>query len=287
MRRQPSRALLLILVFSLMLAALAACTGPDGPAGPSGTTGDPGAQGVPGIPGAQGEIGPQGEPGRPGDVGPAGVRGPAGDSGPSGQDAVSPEARIVIDRSVLRRDEPLEIWGSGFGADEPVLLLLRVDEDLDIIIGGLRGAQVTANEAGAFIASFDEIGDDVSPGVRTVLARGADGSRASVPVMITAEESQPEKGPPPRSATIVVSVVEKGGETTIWGSGFVPNEIVTIVAVAASGGEDVTIVGHSANDAGALMVDARIALEPGVYTLKAVGLSGAEATAPLVVVEEK
>ena len=184
-------------------------------------------------------------------------------------------------------DEPLTIWGSGFKAGEPIVITLRVTEVTEVIIGGGAGSQVSANSSGAFSMSFDAIGGkgaarDAAPGVRSIAAAGRDGSLATVPVVIT---TAPSPAPSP-STSLIAGVVDTGGTTTIWGAGFKANESVSIVAVGVAG-RDTLIVGGSANSFGALMVDAKISLDIGVYTLKAVGSQGSEATAPLVVVEAK
>jgi len=62
---------------------------------------------------------------------------------------------------------------------------------------------------------------------------------------------------------------------------------VTIVAVATSAGEDRILVGAIANSSGAFAVDAPNPLDEGVYSARAIGDMGSEATAPLVIVKEK
>ena len=70
-----------------------------------------------------------------------------------------------------------------------------------------------------------------------------------------------------------------------------PGEFVTVVASGASGGDDRVLVGGSANEFGALSLDAKITLNPGVYTIAAMGqpVAGMQAsvTSPLSVAVEK
>ena len=186
----------------------------------------------------------------------------------------------MLDKSRLTLDEPLGIWGSGFKPGESIVLLLLIDGVNQPIIGGGLGAQVTANEVGAFAATFDAIGVTATPGIMAILARGADGSRASVPVMIVGSKVEP---PAPSTSLAVDPVVPDGDTTTIWGAGFKADESVTVVVVAASDGQDAIIVGGQANEHGAVQMDASINLEAGIYTLKAIGALGSEATAPLLV----
>ena len=282
----------LVLLLSISVVVFLACkgstgpTGSQGPAGSSGTTGPAGPEGPQGPAGERGLAGPTGAPGDLGSPGPPGALGPGG---PSGEDAVSPGARIALDKSELTIDEPLEIWGSGFNSEEQVILRLLIDDVNQPIIGGGRGAQVIANESGAFAVNFDEIDADAAAlGIRTIIAEGAEGSRASVPVMIIDARPEPPEPPKPPepispSTSLAAIPVEPGDDTTIWGAGFKPNEAVEILAIAVSDGQDRIIVGGQANEFGAFQMIATIDLDTGVYTVKAVGDTGSEATAPLLV----
>ena len=181
----------------------------------------------------------------------------------------------------------MTITGSGFKAGEPIALTLLITENTDIIVGGGAGSQVSANNAGAFLITFDPIGGkgatrDAALGTKTVAAAGRDGSLATTPIVIV-KASSPTASP---STSLVAGMVDSGGTTTIWGAGFKANESVSIVAVAVAG-RDTLVVGGTANSFGALMVDAKISLDANIYTLKAIGSMGSEATAPLVVVEAK
>ena len=284
--RLPSKGIIAALLFPALVIVLLACTGPAGPPGLPGLPGSPGAPGNPGEPGLQGGQGPQGVsglPGLPGNPGKPGSPGAPGVTGPAGADAVSTQADIVLSRSVLAASESFAVWGSGFRAFEPITLYVRVESSPRLILGGGSGLQATANKAGAFSASFSGMGPMEATGIGAIFADGSDGSTASVAVMVV---TTPVKVASP-SSSLVAGVAETGGETTIWASGFKPGESAIIVAVGAASGLDRIIIGATANDFGAFTADALIPLDPGVYTLKAVGSQGSEASAPLVVVEAK
>jgi hypothetical protein len=290
-KRFHSRSMLLALLFSVFtILVLIGCRGTAGSAGApgiSGSDGGTGSQGALGAQGAQGIQGSQGVPGLPGSAGSSGPPGPPGPAGPDGSAAVSSAASIAVSSAQLTLDEPITIWGAGFLPGEPIVLTLAIAETTDIIIGGGACSQVSANNSGAFSMTFDAIGGkgaarDGAPGTRTISATGRDGSLATAPVVIVTASS-PAPSP---STSLVAGAVDTGGTTTIWGAGFKAQESVSIVAVGVAG-RDTLIVGGVANSFGALMVDAEINLDIGVYTLKAVGSMGSEATAPLVVVEAK
>ena len=167
--------------------------------------------------------------------------------------------------------------------------MLGVGPDLTIIAGGARGSQVQANEAGAFMVSFDEIGgaaasQDRARGQRSFLAHGADGSRASVPVRVIAAPASETSV----DTSLLAAAAAVGEDISVWGAGFDAGEAVTMIAVAAAdGGNNRILVGATANGSGAFMVESPNPLSAGIYTLQAVGNKGSSATAPLVVAEEK
>ncbi len=218
-------------------------------------------------------------PGNPGQPGPPGPQGPPG---PPGAPAVSPEANLWVNKTALTMTEPLEIRGSGFRVGEPVTIILQIDQFLQRVIG-----EATADASGAFLARFESIGGRpdtiarVRPGnVYSLTAQGADGSRASTPVMIVA-------APVPEGAVgaLWAGAVPPGpnGKLTLLVGGFKPNEFVVVTAVAASGGQDVILVGGEVNASGAATLEATTNLEEGIYTLKAIGDQGSQASAPLFV----
>jgi hypothetical protein len=272
------------LVFSMFVFALVAC---QGPAGKSGLPGEPGNAGNPGNPGPAGSTGEAGLPGNPGNPGDPGAPGQQGPDGAPGADAVSPEAALAVSKGVLTMTEPFSVWGSGFLPGESVVLQIKIDQTLSPIIGGERGAQTSANASGSFAVSFDGISDDSATqeragGISTIFAEGEDGSVASVPVMIVG--SLKVTSP---STSLAVKPIEPEGITTIWGAGFMADESISIIAVGVSpGGGDRVIAGGQANASGAFSIDIGISMEVGVYTIKAVGSGGSEATAPLLVAKK-
>ena len=288
-KRFHVKGLVIALLSSVIVLVLMACTGDPGRPGVSGFPGNPGNAGAQGIQGPQGNPGFPGLPGNPGNPGPPGAPGPGGAAGSAGADAVSPGGHIVVSKSTIATaGDPFSVWGSGFRPGEPVTLLLQVDRTLQIILGGARGAQLSANDAGAFSMSFDELGGKSAslaraPGFRSLKASGLDGSRASAPVRIVgsavAETSV--------STSLSAAATVVGESIKIWGAGFGGGEAVTMLAVAASAGENRILVGATANASGAFMVDSPNPLAIGIYTVQAIGNMGSEATAPLVIVESK
>jgi hypothetical protein len=86
------------------------------------------------------------------------------------------------------------------------------------------------------------------------------------------------------------NAAEPGNNTVITGAGFRAGEFLTISAVGvASGGQDRIIIGGESSDFGSFQFEVMVPAEmpPGVFTLKAVGDQGSEATAPLVVIGDK
>ncbi len=269
--------------------ALAACAGPAGETGPAGPAGQAGPAGPPGSAGETGPVGPSGE------RGPAGVTGPAGESGPA---APRPQASLAASAGTITLDERFEVWGAGFAPGEGVIVSLEIDDLVQRVVG-----DAAASEGGAFRIVVDGVGGDarlrsrVRDGqVYTLLALGSEGSAASAAVAVILERpapvpeptpaptAVPEATPAPASAaTLVATVALTGATNTFWASGFEPGEMVSLGIV---GGPEI-LVARGANDSGAVLLEARIDLDPGVYTAVATGESGRRATWPLVVVDEK
>ena len=289
-KRFPGKGVIVALLSSVFVFALIACQqGDPGLPGLSGFPGEPGNVGPQGFQGPPGQSGFPGFPGEPGNPGPPGAPGSTGARGADGADAVSPQARVTVSKDIIATSgDSFSVWGSGFLAGEPVTLLLVVDGNLQIILGGARGAQLSANEAGAFAMDFDEIGGNSKSlaraiGMRSLMASGLDGSRASAAVLIV-ENAVPDESVDSSllaSATVVDETIQ------VWGAGFKAGEAVTIVAVGVSGGNDRILSGAITNDSGAFAVDSANPLEVGIYTMKAIGNRGSTATTPLVIVESK
>ncbi len=303
--RFPSQGMILTLLLSIFVALLLACQpGPAGPAGAPGLPGPAGLPGLQGVPGLPGEPGFPGNPGNPGNPGPPGPSGPPGPPGPAGLDGVSPQAAIMVDSDLIAIDGSLTIDGSGFRPNEPVALLLVVDQNLQPFIGGGTRAQTQANSGGNFTFSVDSVGAAFrgNTGARvleasnggsnslSVYASGADGSRASVPIRVVGSGGI-ASSPSIALSSNIVGNEDPHNKVSILVAGFMPGEFITVVAVGASGGDDRVLVGGSANESGALMLEATITLDEGnVYTIEAMGqpVAGmqASATAPLAVIEK-
>lgn len=281
--RFRARGVAAALLSSVLFIVLVACTGDPGLPGLPGEPGNPGNPGASGPQGEPGEPGLPGAPGNPGNPGPPGAPGPGGANGAPGADAVSPAARIVLSKSTIgAAGDPFSVWGSGFRIGEPVTLVLQVDDSRQIILGGGRGAQISANASGAFSMSFDNVGGS-TVGYKTLWANGEDGSSASAPVRIVDRADHDTSV----STSLSAAATVLGENIKLWGAGFASGESVTLVAVAASAGDDRILVGATANSSGAFAVEASNALEIGVYSVAAIGELGSEATAPLVIVESK
>ena len=151
-----------------------------------------------------------------------------------------------------------------------------------MIAGGAVGTKFTAQPNGSFTANLNEIGGGgkVTPGPQTLLAVGSLGSRASTPIIIVSDPV-PVTSP---SSSLVANPVEPGGETTIWGAGFKPNEWVLLSAAEVAPGVNKGLKGVPANASGAfsIVVD-KVDLAEGLYSLWAIGDKGSQATAPLLV----
>ena len=275
------QALLTALVFSVMLFVLSACAAP--------AAGQPGLPGNPGSPGISGAQGPQGEPGLPGlpgNPGPAGAPGLQGPAGPDGSDAVAPEGNIAVSKSRVTMSEAFSVSGSGFQPNEPVVIQLRIDSSLSPIIGGGRGSQVTANGAGAFEVSFDYVSEKAAiisraGGPSTVFAQGGSGSKASAPVTIVSSSS-----PAGAVSASLAATPAADGISIVYGAGFAPGGMVSIIAVGAADGVDKILAGGEVNASGAFQIDVKVDLDAGLYTLIAKGSSNSEATAPLLIADK-
>ena len=297
MRKINIKSAVLAIIVSVMSVAL--FVGCEGSAGPQGTAGLQGPQGIqgepglPGLPGLQGIPGNQGPPGAQGPQGPQGIPGLQGAQGVQGDVSVvevpaEDNSNISVSKTNLTTSEAITVNGSGFTVGESITLWLVLDGAQGIIVGGGTGSQVVANGSGAFSASFAEIGGGAvnharAIGARTILAEGADGSRASAGVNIIAKAVNVS---PASSLDVAEGYLEPvGGSATVNGSGFQSGEAVAIHAVSAAGGLNV-LVGSvaSVNDSGAFSVVVTNEMSAGVYSLEAKGTGGSVATAPLWVV---
>jgi hypothetical protein len=182
--------------------------------------------------------------------------------------------------------EAFSVSGSGFQPNEPVVIQLRIDSTLSPIIGGGRGSQVTANGAGAFEVSFDFVSEKAAiisraGGPSTVFAQGGSGSKASAPVTIVSSSS-----PVGAVSASLAATPAADGISIVYGAGFAPGGMVSIIAVGAADGVDKILAGGEVNASGAFQIDVKVDLDAGLYTLIAKGSSNSEATAPLLIADK-
>ncbi len=278
--RFPIRVIITTLLSSILVLALIACQGPPGEPGLPGLPGNPGNPGAPGPQGEPGEAGLPGLPGNPGNPGAPGPPGPPGPQGTPGIDGVSPQALIVLSKSVVAGSgDPFSIAGSGFIPGEPVNLSLMIDPNNSVMLGD----EVQANASGAFSVAIADAGASDASGYLSVMAEGDDGSLASAPVRIVSSPVNETAV----DSSLSTNVTPAGEAAMVAGAGFVAGEAVTLSVVGVAGGSDRILVGANANDSGAFMVDAPNPLEAGVYTLRAIGSRGSSATTPLIVCDSE
>ena len=278
--------------------------GPAGPQGPKGDPGLPGLSGNPGNPGAPGKPGAPGNPGNPGPTGPAG-------------DVISPGAAVTVSGQ-LYLDSSATIHGSGFGKYEPVTA------NIDLGSSKPELGKTTADAGGAWSITVANLGAvsglSVSTAAQTLLARGDDGSLASVPVTIAANAPVAEV-PFENTAAITGGSGTTGGTITIYGSGFTSAEYVSMrwafteaeyAAAKERGCKDAKSIARNTSAAnstnpycydsgikgGGVKLDAATAdtvsgaftytlkvgtMPAGVFTLLATGSDGSRASASIVV----
>jgi len=194
---------------------------------------------------------------------------------------------VVLSQGTVTVGESFTLSGSGFTVGEPVIVALWIDDAVRPIL-----TSTTANAGGAFSVDFSGLGlkaaiaDRAVGGVRTIVAIGADGSKASAPINIVASRTVANT-----STSLAATASATDGTSTVIGGGFHPAEGV---AVAVKGvmpdGSDKMIVGGNANANGAFSFDVnmdKITLDAGTYTLTASGNKGSSATGTLVITEEE
>lgn len=322
--RTPAGFVLSIVIALASAVLLVACTGPQGPPGDPGLPGLPGNPGNPGEPGPQGAPGLPGEPGLPGNPGNPGLQGPTGPPGPQGEPAVSPEAGVSVSSMAVYLDQELTVSGSGFLKYEPVIVYIDLGDGVEPTLGF-----VDSNRGGAWSVRLRPLGGEssvarnsaeiLSQGVVTVKAQGADGSTASTALHVMGADTPvvepgPEPGPAP---SLMAGTMWIKGSVEIIGSGFNPNENVTLLAwvgvgegvragVVVPGAGDIekrAIKQGIANDKGVVVINLDLAcqdpddenedgnfrciLGTGDYTVEAIGADTTQATAMLRISDVK
>ena len=322
--RTPAGFVLSIVIALASAVLLLACTGPAGAPGDSGLPGLPGNPGNPGEAGPQGAPGLPGEPGLPGNPGNPGFEGPEGPQGSLGEAAVFPEGGVSVSSMAVYLDQELIVSGSGFLKYEPVIVYIDLGDGVEPTLGF-----VDSNRGGAWSIRLRPLGGEssvsrnsneiLSQGVVTIKAQGADGSTASTALHVMGAETPvvepgPEPGPAP---SFVAGTMWIKGSIEISGSGFNPNENVTLLAwvgvgegvragVAVPGAGDIekrAIKQGIANDKGVVVINLDLACQDpddededgsfgcilgiGDYTVEAIGSDTTQATARLSVSELK
>jgi hypothetical protein len=311
----PSRVGLPVLVLSIVsLFVLAACAGEAGLSGKPGLPGNPGnpgsagpagGQGPAGEPGLPGNPGLPGEPGNPGPPGPPGPQGPGGPAGSQGVPGVSPGQNMVLSTSpYIALDSGFTVWGGGFQSNENVTLFVDIDGLLQPSLGTTQ-----ASRAGTFSFTVDNLGESsamtfvqraqsatnaeraLAQGSVSVGAFGSNGSTAEVPATIV--EVMP--GQPSTASSILAGTVTTGGfvsgavatdgELTVWGSGFIAGESVTI-AIADGSNAQTSFASATANASGGVSASGSVSLSAGAHTIWANGDGGSTATSPLWVTDK-
>ena len=174
------------------------------------------------------------------------------------------QASVSVNKSALTPSESFTLVGSGFVPDEKVLVTIIGSSSRQVL------GVVDANAAGAFSFPISDLGD-TDPGFATLFAQGGNRSAASAPVEIVSEMRT--------VSSLRTDGGEPGGNATILGAGFVPNEFVSITMMG-----DV-LIGGQANDTGAFSFVASISssLDEGVYSIVAIGGNGSESSAAMAV----
>lgn len=346
-------ALVVSIISVVILAGCAGNPGKPGIAGNPGSPGNPGNAGPQGPPGPPGSAGQPGFPGHPGNSGAPGLPGEAGLPGPSGgQGPPGSSSGLMVNPPQFYLDQGITLAGGGFKPFEPVLVYLEVGPTLDCI-GALQGgtgtrggeaergwtactsgvpslsaAPVDSNGGGAWTLTVADLSSLASirkwtelilhNGVVSVIAEGADGSRAAAPVMVLgatapaaaagtgqagvltradiAVTEEEEGAPVPSVLSSLMSdpgTILEGGTFMVIGSGFHPNEVVLFYGNHSATADGLPIrqkLGQGKASAGGAFA-AELALTdkfpPGYYTVEAAGLLASAASTAIQVVEPK
>ena len=322
--RTPVGFVLSVVIALASAVLLVACTGPAGTPGASGLPGLPGNPGNPGEAGGQGPPGLPGEAGLPGNPGNPGIQGIQGDQGPQGEAAVSPEGGVSVSPMAVYLDQEVVVSGSGFLKYEPAIVYIDLGDGVEPTLGF-----VDSNRGGAWSVRLRPFGGEssvarnsgeiLSQGVVTIKAQGADGSTGSTALHVMgAETPVVEPGPVPGEApSLAAGTMWIKGSIPIVGSGFNPNENVTLLVwvgvgsgeragVAVPGAGDIkkrAIKQGIANDKGVVRIALDLAcqdpddededgnfgclLGTGDYTVEAIGADTTRATSVLSVSDVK
>lgn len=164
---------LLVTIFSLLLAACSGADGIDGTNGQDGADGAAGAQGPAGADGADGSNGADGSDGAPGAPGAPGI------PGVPGVDGDSSTAGVELVRNNFAADLPVSTTAAltGFEEGEQVAVELLAGDGSSTSLGS-----ATANAGG--MASVDVRHDGLAAGMYSIEAVGDGGGKASAALFV-------------------------------------------------------------------------------------------------------
>jgi hypothetical protein len=233
----------------------------------------------------QGTVGPAGSTGAQGVQGPQGIAGAQGPAGPSGA-AVNQAAAIHVTSQEIAHGGKFSGVGAGFIPGEAVVMSMLVDIDTVVTVGS-----ATADALGVleFTGPAKGLPVAVWNGWYTLQADGQYGSTTSVAVLVA--DAPPPVAPKPspeNNLSMATPLVCHGGVATGYGSGFNAGETV-LVTLQLGDGDEFPLGGVTANDSGAFSFSSSSSkklpdsIDPGVYTVKALGLDNSVATAAVEV----
>tara|TARA_Y100000588_G_scaffold113159_3_gene124210 strand:- start:1157 stop:1597 length:441 start_codon:yes stop_codon:yes gene_type:complete len=134
--------------------------------------------------GCQGEIGPAGATGAAGKDGAKGAAGPAGPAGPAGADGADGADAVATAASLLGGEVihgcSMTIAGAGYGEYEGVAVILQQSDRQTRLGNG------TSDATGAW--SLGDTAITADPGVYTLAGMGMNGTMATAPIVVLADE---------------------------------------------------------------------------------------------------
>jgi len=292
-----SSTLMLVLTSVLAIGILSACQGPAGAAGESGYPGNPGlpgVQGSQGIQGAQGDPGLPGFPGNPGAPGKPGLPGLPGIQGIQGipgQNGVSPEARIEPSTTNLAMDAGVTVDGSGFRRYETIDLVFALRATTPVL------TTIQADDAGSFTVAIPTLSSirKVTTNAKTIAetnvitlrAEGSDGSLASIPVRVAAASPAAPGPSASASASLTGGTVANESQITVYAAGFRGGEGITFIIQTGTTADGIAqftpLQSGVATGGGTLEKKMSIRTGAGLFTLKAIGATGTQATSAVTV----
>jgi len=208
----------------------------------------------------------------------------------------------MVSSPIVYLDQGLMVAGSGFKPFESVEVYIQLGHTQP----SLGSAQ--ADPGGAWVLQVGTLktiraikiqsNNITNPPAVTLEAAGSEGSKASTPVIAMAEKPAPPAAlelPPVGASIVVPGTVVPDGPFTIHGAGFGSEALVSVFLQYYGteswdiGGARSALLGSvKASKIGTWSMDRTfVQFGPGLYAVKAFGVNGELAYAPLIVVEEK